>query len=202
MPIEMLVRKKGGMLFPVMDDDKEKLRGVPKDQVFKIALVRQSQRSLKHHQLYWSGLIGLVSQYWAPETGTISPTERAVVFKFAGYLSGFTNDGDPEWLTQAGNQFLQALARSRADKMDTPEPNRQAIHDWIKEELNLYELYLTPSGWKKKLKSINFNAMTQDEFNEFYKNAFSLAWRFILSRHFESEDAAQNAVNEMLALEG
>jgi hypothetical protein len=58
---------------------------------------------------------------------------------------------------------------------------------------------MTPGGLKKKALSINFNAMDQYEFNDFYKAAFSVCWQFILSRTFESEGQADNAINQLLA---
>jgi len=40
--------------------------------------------------------------------------------------------------------------------------------------------------------------MTQAEFNEFYRAAFGVCWRLVLSRHFECEADAENAINRML----
>jgi len=40
--------------------------------------------------------------------------------------------------------------------------------------------------------------MSQDEFGVFYKAAFSVVWRFILSRAFEDDNQAQNAIDQLL----
>jgi hypothetical protein len=41
--------------------------------------------------------------------------------------------------------------------------------------------------------------MDQYEFNDFYKAAFNVCYRFILSRTFENEDQADSAINQLLA---
>jgi hypothetical protein len=40
--------------------------------------------------------------------------------------------------------------------------------------------------------------MDQDQFNDFYKAAFNVCWRFILSRAFEDDNQAQNAIDQLL----
>jgi len=42
--------------------------------------------------------------------------------------------------------------------------------------------------------------MDQDDFAAFYKAAFSVVWKFILSRTFASEAEAENAIHQLLAL--
>ena len=75
----------------------------------------------------------------------------------------------------------------------------EALHEWIKIEAGHFEYAMTPNGVTKKALSINFNAMDQDQFNDFYKAAFNVCWRFILSRTFEDERQADNAISQILA---
>jgi len=204
--IEIMVRLKiealkiGGLvsLEPVSIDDEKSMKSIG-NSVYKAKLTRQSNRSLIHHQLYWCGLIGLMRDYWEPAAGCITPNEEGILETFSEYLSA-KGGVDAEALETVRTAYIEDLKRLRAWKHEAPSVQDETIHRWIKEEVGMYELYLTPSGWRKKLGSINFNAMTQDGFNEFYKEAFNVAWKFVLSRSFEFEGEAQDAINKLVEM--
>jgi len=42
--------------------------------------------------------------------------------------------------------------------------------------------------------------MDRDEFNDFYKAAFNVCWRLILSRVFDDEQQLENTINQLLAI--
>ena len=175
--LELQVIKNGGILYPYLEDDKAKLRAAPARQPFKITAVRQSQRSVQHNRLYWSGLIGLCMDYWEPEAGCVSPNEEAILAGFTRFLS---KEGgvDQSALETAREAYMKRIRGVRAHKYQAPSIQAHDISDWILEELGMYDLYLTPSGWKKKLKRLNFNAMpTEAEFILFYKAAFGVVWK-------------------------
>jgi hypothetical protein len=52
----------------------------------------------------------------------------------------------------------------------------------------------------KQPKSISFHAMTQTEFADFYQRAFNVCWRFVMSRHFESEQEAQRVIDQLSSM--
>ena len=102
--------------------------------------------------------------------------------------------------------YLKALADHRAKTMTPPEMSenqiKQAIHHWIKMEAGFYDLIETPAGLRRQVKSIKFSGLNQDGFAWFYNSAFGVCWNFILSQHFPSRDAANNAINELIAMGG
>ena len=200
MPISLTVKRIGDNLVPVDKSDVEALSGVKQGQGFRVEMTKVSDRSIKHHRLYWGGLIRLVADYWEPDSGLISVYDKKVMKGLIDWVS--TNGGDSKPIEDIIRLYLD----ERADKIKQhlPEHDKAAatlhsIHEWIKEEANYYDAVLTPTGVKKKLRSINFNAMrSEEEFNEFYKAAFSVCWRYVLSKaQFSSMEEAENIALEM-----
>lgn len=200
MAVELVGIKRGGAVWPVDNVDKESFRNLKQGQAVKISLVRQSARSIDHHRLYWGGLVRLIADYWEPSAGAITPNEVGVVNAFSRFLSSGMNEDAGDAIEVAKEAFMVRLRETRAAQIDTGETSLQDIHDWIKGELQMYDLFQTPSGFQKRLKSINFNAMSQEEFNVFYKKAFDVAWRFVLSRKFENESDAESAVAQLMEM--
>lgn len=196
---ELMMICNGRALVPATEHDHALMRANYKiGQAVKTETKRQYDRSLQHHRLYFGGLLGLVKDYWEPETGLIQPIERRVVDSLLHYLK--RHNISNQAIDTLGNGFLHDLQRRRALKMTAPMPVSTAqIHRWIKLECGYFDVVRLPDGsLDREAKSISFAKMTQTEFNEFYKAAFSVAWRFVLSRHFECEADAENAINRML----
>ena len=200
MSIEFVGIRNGGGLWPATDVDKESLRKLKQRQAVKVTLVKQSSRSLLHHQLYWAGLVGLILDYWAPESGCLTPNEIGVADSLCAFLCRGLGDDSVEAITAAKEAFIANLKQRRADSLPPCETKPQDVHDWIKAELGMYELYVTPTGWSKRLKSINFNAMGSEEFKDFYRKAFGVAWRFVLSRQFDTQEEAENVINQLASM--
>lgn len=198
--LELQLIKNGGLLYPYLEKDKERMRLVPKNQPFRCTLVRQSKRSVQMNKLYWGGLIKLALDYWEPEAGCVSPNEEAMVSGFAKFLAKEAKI-DPAGMTAAKDAYLKKIKSSRTRMYEAPDKDPEHIHKWIKEELGMYELILTPNGWTKVLKSVNFNAMPgQFDYMVFYTGAFNVVWKFLLSRKFESEAEAQNVISQLVAM--
>lgn len=196
----MLRLQPSGGLYPVTDDDKALLSGFNGNQGVRCNLVRVKPRSIQHHRLYWAGLIPLAMHYWQPEGGLIARSELATLEKFSTFLG--VHGGNKQVLEQAKDLFLEKLIEKRRDSIHSVDSSKQALHLWIKEKTGYYDIIDTPEGLRKNIKSINFNAMDQDEFSQFYKSAFGVVWDFILSRQFNNEEQAQNAVDQLLGLDG
>lgn len=199
MSTELMMVCNGRALVPATEHDHALMRATYKiGQKVKTECKKQTERSYQHHKLYFGGLIGLVKDYWEPETGLIQPIERRVVDSLLHYLK--RHNISNQAIDTLGNGFLHDLQRRRALKMTAPMPASTAqIHRWIKLECGYFDVVRLPDGsLEREAKSISFAKMTQAEFNEFYKNAFSVAWRFVLSRHFDNEADAENAINRML----
>jgi hypothetical protein len=203
MPIELTVQKLGDTLHPVTSADREALEGVRHGQGFRISMVRVSDRSLKHHQLYWAGLVRLVADYWESEAGVKSEYDQRFV---RGYVKWLGNAGfDPGSSETALNMYLDhrnEVAKSHIPENEKAKTMLQDIHDFLKEEAGYYDLVKTPTGVKKRLHSINFNALSsQAEFDIFYKKVFGVAWRYVFSReNFASESEAEKVALEMSSM--
>jgi len=197
MPAElMLVRCQDGSLRPATEADQEMAAAWKVGQAVRVVATQVRPRSLQHHRLYWGGLITLAMDYWTPTGGVVSASEISTLKRFCAWMEH--KSGDSGAIRTACRAFLFELRGSRAQRYEAPQATKQALHEWIKMEAGYYRLEETPGGVRRVPLSINFNAMSQDEFGVFYKAAFSVVWRFILSRAFEDDNQAQNAIDQLL----
>ena len=197
MPIElMLVKGQDGALRPASAADQDHMGKFKTGKAVRVSVTQIKSRSLQHHRLYWGGLIELAMDYWEPTGGLVSSSETSTLKRFADWLD--KQGGNSGAIRRACAAFLDELRHSRGLRIDAPHKSREALHEWIKIEAGYYRLEETPGGVRRVPLSINFNAMSQDEFGVFYKAAFSVVWRFILSRAFEDDNQAQNAIDQLL----
>lgn len=201
MSTEMMMVCNGRALVPATEHDYAIMRQTCKiGQVIKTESKRQPERSLQHHRVYFGGLIGLVKDYWEPQNGLVHPAEVRTAASFCHYLQRQGVALTHEQSEALQQDYLQQLSHKRAAKLINPVPASTAeIHRWIKIECGYYDVVRLPDGsLQKKARSISFARMSQAEFNEFYKAAFGVCWRFVLSRHFDSPAEVDNAINRML----
>lgn len=168
-------------------------------QAAKFKTVKVKDRALKFHQKYWAGLITLTFDYWEPKGGVISVSEVTVIKNFAKHLD--KAGGSTGLIYAEAKDYINKLIESRAQKYESPTKTKEGLHAWIKEQAGLYDLIVTPFGVRKELKSINFNSMNEEQFDIFYKEAFSVCWKFILSRSFNDAYQADEAINRLIQLE-
>lgn len=187
-----------GKLIPSDADSAKKLSTIKRNKPLKVEFTLWSQRSLRHHQLYWGGLLKLAFDYWEPTGGLVSNAELSIINKFAKELERHAEREG--CLTEFTDFYVTQLRENRAKSIEAPYKDINDLHHWVKLEAGYYDLIMTPAGVQKKPQSINFNAMDQDQFNEFYKKAFSVIWRFILSRTFKDEAEAQNTIEQLLRM--
>lgn len=199
MPIEMMLIKVGDNFVPATDYDKETSKAIKQGKAFSVSMISNSARSLAHHRLYFGGLIRLVADYWESDKGLISKYDKQVMSGLISYVAEQGVD------TLAISTLINSYLNHRADRIKLKLSGIEntigiydQIHSWLKEEAGYYDVILTPTGTRKELKSINFNAMSQDDFNVFYKKAFSVAWNYVLSKNnFESQEQAESIAIEM-----
>jgi len=193
-----LVKTQDGSFRPASTMDQEIAGKWKVGQPVRFKAVQVSARSLQHHKLYWGGLLGLALDYWQPEGGLISASEKHTLSKFSSWLD--SKSGGSGSIQRACEAFMAELASSRAEKIDAPEKDIEQLHRWVKVEAGYFTYEITPHGVRKEPVSINFNAMSQEQFTEFYRAAFSVVWKFILSRTFENEQDAENAINQLVSM--
>lgn len=203
MSTDMMMVCNGRALVPATEHDYAIMRQTYRiGQPIRTESKKQPDRSLQHHRLYFGGLIGLVKDYWEPQTGLVHPAEAHTAASFCRYLQSKGIDLTHEQSMALQEDYLQQLSQRRAAKLINPVPaSTTEIHRWIKIECGYYDLVRLPDGTlEKNPRSISFNKMNQAQFDEFYKAAFGVCWRFVLSRYFETETDATNAINRMLDL--
>lgn len=191
----ILIKTLEGAFLPATQHDHDEAKAWPPGKAIKVTYISQKERSIRHHKLYFGGLLELAMDYWEPKGGLISSSEIATLKKFSKWLDNKSNTSGA--IDNACKSFLTELRSSRAENIQTPEKSKAALHRWVKEQAGYYTLEITPSGIRKEPISINFNAMKQEDFNDFYKSAFGVVWRFILSRSFANEKEAENAILQL-----
>ena len=199
---EIMMVRAGSALVPATDHDRAALSQYKQGQAVKVTTTRQSSRSLSHHRLYWGGLIGLMMDYWEPQSGLTNPIEARTAKAFCDYLIHMGINLTPEQSQALQDGYLSDLTKRRAAKMTPPAPATTGeVHQWIKVEAGYFDIIRLPDGSiERKPQSISFASMSQHDFNQFFKAAMGVCWRFVLSRHFESQDDVENAINRMMAM--
>lgn len=196
MPIELMMIPVKHAMVPATDRDAEIMKQVTGPMRF--SAVKQSARSLRHHRLFFGGLLRLTFDYWEPDTGLLSPSESKIIDTLARWLD--RKAGQTGAVISACDTFKGELIEARASKIETPHKSFEAMREWVTIEAGHFELVMSPTGVRKIAKSINFQSMSQEQFNEFYKAAFSVCWRFVLSRTFETEQEAENVINQLMMM--
>ncbi len=195
----MMVKAQDGSLRPATEYDAEQLKRIKTGQAVNMEMARQTDRSLKHHRLFFGGFLPTVFEYWQPEGGLIAQNEIEVVDWVTKRIDRLLGMGGQ--IHNMGKEALKALAVGRAEKVgQVPYKDINGLRDWLAREAGHYDLLDTPAGFTKKVKSISFARMSQDEFNDFYKRVFNVAWSMVLSKTFSSEAEAQAAVDHLMAL--
>lgn len=193
-----LVKREDGALIPASNIDFEIASNWKVGSAYKVKAIKMNPRALGFHRLYWSGLVALTLDYWQPAGGLIGPSEKKVLSGLIEYgrKTGINSDG----LGQFIKHYVNDLKKSRSGKVEVPHKSKESLHEWIKEEVGLYDLVLTPKGTKRVTKSINFNSMSEEEFRAFYKKAFTVCWNFILTKTFDDPGQAEYAINQLLTM--
>lgn len=195
----MMVKAQDGSLRPATEYDAEQLKRIKVGQAVNMEMARQTNRSLQHHRLFFGGFLPTVFDYWQPEGGLIAQNEIEVVDWVTKRIDKSLGMGGK--VHGMGKEALRDLAIGRAEKVgQVPHKDINGLRDWLAKEAGHYELVDTPGGFVKRVKSIKFSQMLQEDFNDFYKRVFNVAWNMILSKKFSSEEEAQAAVDHLMAL--
>lgn len=198
MAIRLTMQKNAmGGLQPVTDADKEVFDTIKRGKGFEVILVQQSARSMKHHQMFWAGLVPLAFEYWEPTGGLVGNNEVNILRMFCKRLDTVI-DG-PVW--HYAKQFLDGLGRSRAEIYQSRNKTQDDFVHWLKLESGHYKHFETPTGRLRVVKSISFNSMSQEQFDVFYKKAFDVCWNLVLRKVFGGDqEKCEQIINEMLAM--
>lgn len=192
-----VIRTPAGTLAAATAADAEILRGLKAGRAYRVKVTQLSGRSYRHHKLFFGGLLPLAYEYWQPTGGLVGKAERETVQWVVRNMARQTGANEAV-LQEAAEQFLQTLARLRAEKYGAGLQSMEAFRKWLTVEAGYFDVYETPAGIRKEAKSISFAQMDQEAFNGFYRACFQVAWNMMLSGKFDSEEAALRAAEEMM----
>jgi len=192
----ILFKDMNGNLIPSTPYDREKLQTWKVGEQVKVKITKPSARSYAHHCLYFGGLIPMAMNYWEPSGGMLTASERRIAKHIAGMLGKMS--GNPEAIKLAVDECLVSIESKRKATIEAPERSLNSLRKWVAEEAGWFDVIDTPAGIKKEAKSVSFARMDQDQFNQFYTDSFSVIWSFILSRNFNTEEEAQQAIDRLM----
>lgn len=159
-----------------------------------IRVKAQKPRNGKHHRKGMA-LLNLGFEYWEPRVSFLTAGERHMANVIAERLDAM--GGGTGVIIEQVMQIAKAVEDSRRDKIGELEKSFEAYRKDITVKAGFYELERGPSGIVKTAQSISYDKMSQESFSEWYKAAFGIIWNETLSKHFESEQQAEQAVNNM-----
>ena len=178
---------------PATEQDLESCQAYKVGDVIRVKA--QRPRNGQHHRKGFA-LLQLGFTYWEPPESLLTAGERHMASVIAGSLEAA--GGRTGAITAAIKEIVEVIEYERADQHGTPEKSFTAFRKDITIRAGFYDVQMTPSGITKTAQSLSFDKMPQEDFNTWYKAAFGVLWNLIMSRHFDSKDDMENAVNKML----
>lgn len=193
-----LLKMSGGVLAPSTPEDAEAIRMLPIGST--IQAKGTGRRNLAFHRRFFA-LLNLTFDYWEPAGGMVSPAEQGILNRFTRYLSQF---GAGSVIAQAKDSFIEQLASSRVERHGPQaEKSFEVMRKWLTVEAGYYSTVMLPDGGvRREAKSIKFGKMDQAEFADLYRSVFGVCWRYVLSKQFQSEAQAEEAIAQLMGFAG
>lgn len=120
---------------------------------------------------------------------------------YAKYLSVY--GGNEGVLLDAAEQYLERIASRRVTNGISLCKSFDAYRAWVTVEAGHYDAIQLPDGTlRKHPRSISFANMDETEFQQLYKAALDVLWRWILSRTFRTQQEAENAAAQLMSFGG
>lgn len=193
-----LIKHTSGILIPATPETSDILQSKIRLGAVLEADFRQLRNPAFHRRFF--ALLNLGFEYWEPTGGAISSNERKLVTGYAKFLASFV--GSEPALMDAAQQYLDRIADRRAGSISACK-SFDAYRSWVIVEAGHYDALQLPDGTlRKHPRSISFANMEETEFQQLYRAALDVLWRWILSRAFRSQDEAQNAAAHLMSFAG
>jgi len=190
-----LIKHTSNILIPATPETSDFLHSKCKLGAVLEADFRQLRNPAFHRKFF--ALLNLGFEYWEPTGGAISSNERRLVTGYAKFLATF--GGSEGALLDAAEQYLARIADKRAGSISACK-SFDAYRAWVIVEAGHYDAIQLPDGTlRKHPRSIAFASMDELEFQQLYRAALDVLWRWILSRAFRSEAEAENAAAQLLS---
>lgn len=189
-----LIKHTSGILLPATPQTTELLSTKVRIGAVLEADFRQVRNPAFHRKFF--SLLNLGFEYWTPSGGAITDSERRLVAGYAKFLAHY--GGNREALMDSADDYLSRVADKRTASISVCK-SFDAYRTWVTVEAGFFDVVELPDGSVRKVaKSISFANMDEAEFQELYKAAFDVLWRWILSRAFKSHEEAENVAMQMM----
>ncbi|HEE9993870.1 TPA: DUF1367 family protein [Citrobacter braakii] len=193
-----LIKQSSGILIPATPETSDVLQSKIKLGAVLVAEFRQVRNPAFHRRFF--ALLNLGFEYWEPTGGAISSNERKLVTGYAKFLASFA--GSEAALLDAAEQYLDRIADKRAGSISICK-SYDAYRAWVIVESGHYDAIQLPDGTlRKHPRSIAFANMDETEFQQLYKAALDVLWRWVLSRTFKDQREAENAASQLMCFAG
>ncbi|AST68352.1 hypothetical protein BFG07_06505 [Kosakonia cowanii] len=193
-----LIKHSSNILIPATPETSDFLQSKCKLGAVLVADFKQVRNPAFHRRFF--ALLNLGFEYWEPTGGAISSNERRLVTGYAKYLAMF--GGSETALLDAAEQYLVRIADKRTGSISACK-SFDAYRAWVTIESGHYDAIQLPDGTlRKHPRSIAFANMDETEFQQLYKAALDVLWRWILSRAFRDQREAENAAAQLLSFGG
>ena len=193
-----LIKHSSNILIPATPETSDFLQLKCKLGAVLVADFKQVRNPAFHRRFF--ALLNLGFEYWEPTGGAISSNERRLVTGYAKYLASF--GGSETALLDAAEQYLVRIADKRTGSISACK-SFDAYRAWVTIESGHYDAIQLPDGTlRKHPRSIAFANMDETEFQQLYKAALDVLWRWILSRAFRDQREAENAAAQLLSFGG
>ncbi|QLS55398.1 DUF1367 family protein [Citrobacter sp. RHBSTW-00887] len=194
-----LIKHQSGILIPATPETSDVLQSKIKLGAVLVAEFRQVRNPAFHRRFF--ALLNLGFEYWEPTGGAISSNERKLVTGYAKFLAAF--GGNEGALLDAAEQYLEQVASRRITNGISLCKSFDAYRAWVIVEAGHYDAIQLPDGTlRKHPRSIAFANMDETEFQQLYKAALDVLWRWVLSRAFKTQREAENAAAQLMSFAG
>ncbi|EIO7286740.1 DUF1367 family protein, partial [Salmonella enterica subsp. enterica serovar Bovismorbificans] len=158
-------------------------------------------RNYAFHKRFFK-LLQLGFDYWTPTGGTVTSREQKLISGFVNFLCDSAGQEYTPALNEAAEQYLHNVATLRTGDVALLK-SFDAYRAWVTVEAGHYDAIQLPDGTlRKHPRSIAFSSMDEVEFQQLYKSALDVLWRWILSRTFRTQREAENAAAQLMSFAG
>ncbi|WP_284973888.1 DUF1367 family protein [Atlantibacter hermannii] len=194
-----LIKQSSGVLIPATPETSDFLHSKCKLGAVLAADFKLVRNPAFHRKFF--ALLNLGFEYWEPTGGAISSNERKLVNGYARYLAAF--GGNESALMDAAEQYLDQVASRRITNGISLCKSFDAYRAWVTIEAGHFDTIQLPDGTlRKHPRSISFASMDETEFQQLYRAALDVLWRWILSRVFRDQREAENAAAQLMNFAG
>lgn len=193
-----LIKHHSGILIPATPETSDILQSKTRLSDVLVAELMRVRNPAFHRRFF--ALLNLGFEYWEPTGGAISSNERKLITGYAKFLASY--GGNEGALIDAAEQYLERIADKRTGSISACK-SFDAYRAWVTVESGQFDAIQLPDGTlRKHPRSIAFANMDETEFQQLYRAALDVLWRWILSKAFRDQREAENAATQLMSFAG